>query len=92
MLKIFRLLGYLEAISFLVLVGIAMPLKYVYGAPEAVKMVGMGHGVLFMVYIVAASWVWDAHNWPFKRLVLAYFAAVVPMGTIFFDRKYLSHT
>ena len=48
-LSILRLLAFLEGVSFLVLLGIAMPLKYYYNKPEFVKIVGMAHGVLFVL-------------------------------------------
>lgn len=50
MIKIFRLIGFLEALSFLILLLIAMPLKYIWGQPEAVKIVGSAHGGLFLLY------------------------------------------
>ena len=50
-----RSVGILEAISFLLLLGIAMPLKYAFGQPEMVRIVGMAHGVLWILY-VGTSW------------------------------------
>ena len=52
--KTFRIISTLEAISFLVLLGIAMPLKYIWDMPEMVSVVGMAHGVLFIAYLVMA--------------------------------------
>ena len=49
-----RVIGLLEGISFLVLLGVAMPLKYVWDEPQAVRGVGMAHGVLFLAYVTAA--------------------------------------
>ena len=51
-LHILRFIGLLEGISFLVLLGIAMPLKYYMNKPETVKIVGMAHGVLFVLYVI----------------------------------------
>ena len=49
----FRLISFIEGISFLILVFIAMPLKYLAGIPLAVKIVGMAHGVLFILFFIA---------------------------------------
>ena len=53
-LKSFRIISILEGLSFLILLGIAMPLKYIYDIPEAVQAVGMAHGILFMLYVLGA--------------------------------------
>ena len=58
-----RLVGILEGISFLVLLGIAMPLKYLAGQPEAVKVVGWAHGALFVLYVGAVMQAALAHGW-----------------------------
>ena len=50
MIKNLRILGIIEGISYLILLVIAMPMKYFMGLPLAVKFVGMTHGVLFVVY------------------------------------------
>lgn len=89
MLSIFRLVGYLEALSFLVLLGIAMPLKYMMGEPQAVRIVGMGHGILFIAYVILAIQVAIALEWPKKRIALALLASLLPGGAIAFDWKYL---
>lgn len=89
MAKHFRTIGILEGISFLVLLGIAMPLKYVAGIPEAVKFVGWAHGLLFMAYVVSAFAVSDAQSWPMRRLCGALLAAVLPFGPFVFERKVL---
>lgn len=85
----FRLIGSLEAVSFLALLGVAMPLKYHWGMPEATKFAGSIHGALFLGYAVAAHLLADKNNWPSKQLLLAYGAAIVPFGPFFFDRKFL---
>jgi integral membrane protein len=89
-MKAFRLLGYLEGISFLALLLIAMPLKYFAGIPEAVRVTGMTHGLLFMAYVLVASFLAFESDWPKKRFVLALVAAVLPLGTFAYDRRYLS--
>lgn len=84
-----RLLGVLEGISFLLLMGVAMPLKYWAGRPEAVSIVGMAHGVLFLAYIAAILQAHLEHNWPVKRSALLFVAALLPFGPFVADRRLL---
>ena len=81
-----RIIGILEGISYLVLLCIAMPLKYFYAIPEAVKFVGWAHGVLFMAYIPAVFIARKAMNWGFTWTVLALKASIFPFGTFILDR------
>ncbi|HEX8462904.1 MAG TPA: DUF3817 domain-containing protein [Segetibacter sp.] len=80
-----RITGICEGISLLVLFGIAMPLKYLAGKPEAVKYVGWLHGILFITFIATAIFVALQRQWPFKRVVYAFIAAFVPFGTFVYD-------
>jgi integral membrane protein len=80
-----RIVGYLEGTSFLVLLGIAMPLKYAAGIPEAVLVTGWIHGALFMAYVVVAVLASSACKWPNARLAGAMAAAVLPFGPFVFD-------
>lgn len=77
----------LEAISFLILLFIAMPLKYFYGMPEAVKIVGMTHGVLFVLFCLALYRVMMHTSWPFSRAALLFIASVIPFAPFFIDRR-----
>ena len=81
-----RVVGILEGISYLVLLCIAMPLKYFYGIPEAVKYTGWAHGVLFMAYIPAVFIARKAMNWNFVWTVFALKASIIPFGTFYLDR------
>jgi len=83
----FRWIAIAEGISFLVLLGIAMPLKYFFHLPEAVKIVGWLHGVLFVAYIYLAFQVMAAFDWKPGWLVKAVIAGVVPFGTFVLDRQ-----
>jgi integral membrane protein len=78
-----RLVGILEGISFLVLLGIAMPLKYLAGKPEMVSWVGMAHGVLFVIYVAAIIHAQIVVRWPIKYVVGLLAAAVFPLGPFF---------
>lgn len=89
MLKIFRIVGFLEACSFLALLGIAMPLKYMWDMPLAVKYTGWAHGLFFMAYVAVAFALSDSMSWPRRKLFAALVAAVLPFGPFVFDRKVL---
>ena len=78
--------GRLEAVSFLVLVGVAMPLKYLAGEPAAVRYVGLAHGVLFLVYVLALVRGATELGWPLRRTALGLVAALVPIGPLWFER------
>ena len=81
-----RIIGILEGISYLVLLCIAMPMKYFFHIPEAVKFTGWAHGVLFMAYIPAVFIARKAMNWGFVWTVFALKASIIPFGTFFLDR------
>ncbi|RAV98421.1 DUF3817 domain-containing protein [Pseudochryseolinea flava] len=83
-----RVVAFLEGMSFLILLGIAMPLKYYANMPGAVRVVGMAHGVLFIAYIVFLYLVWDEHRWPSWKALLAFIASLVPFGTFYADKKW----
>ena len=66
-----------------------MPLKYFAGMPLAVRIVGMAHGVLFMLYVVAAIQAALDRDWPWKRTALVLVASVLPAGPFVVDAKTL---
>ena len=82
-----RIVGLLEGVSYLILLGVAMPLKYMAGRPEAVRVVGSIHGALFILFVIAVVRVWSRASWPFARVTGALVASVVPFGTFFLDRQ-----
>ena len=75
----------IEAVSFLALLGIAMPLKYLAGQPMAVRVVGMVHGLLFILYVMAVAQAAMTMRWPLGRAALLLVAAVVPLGPFLLD-------
>ena len=85
-LPAFTWIGYAEAISFLVLLGIAMPLKYAAGIPEVVLVVGWIHGILWTLYMLAASRCRSVYKWRFRMFLGAALASVLPFGPFVFDR------
>ena len=83
----FRMIGIAEGISFLVLLLIAMPLKYIFKIPEAVKFTGGVHGALFVTYIWFAFEVFGSFKKSFLWLLKAVIVAFLPFGTILFDKE-----
>jgi integral membrane protein len=84
-----RVVAFLEGVSFLVLLGVAMPLKYIWHEPLAVRVVGMAHGVLFLAYLWATLQALLAYEWTWKRAGLVALASLVPFGTFYADVKWL---
>ena len=82
-----RRAGIAEGISFLVLLGIAMPVKYLLKEPMAVTVVGWIHGVLFMAFLFLAWEVKTDRNKSAKWFGMAFLASILPAGTFFFDKK-----
>ena len=82
-----RIVGILEGISFLVLLGIAMPLKYLAGQPQAVKVVGWVHGALFVAFVGALLQASTLRNWPMGRRTRAFVSALLPFGTFALDAQ-----
>lgn len=85
LLQFFRKVAFVEGLSFLILLGIAMPLKYIWDMPQAVRVIGMIHGILFVLYIWVLLRVWIDRNWKFSRATIAVLASFVPFGTMMFD-------
>ena len=86
MTKHFRTLGFIEAISLLVLLFVAMPLKYLAHLPEAVRIVGSVHGALFVLYVAAGAMLAERMRWSPKKLVLACLVSSIPFGPFIFDK------
>lgn len=86
-----RLTGIIEGLSFIILLVIAMPLKYYAGKPEMVSIVGMAHGVLFVLYIFLTVIAKFQYPWSWRRVLLLWVASIVPFGTFYADYKVLRH-
>jgi len=82
-----RLVGICEAISFLLLLVVAMPLKYLADMPLAVKLVGWAHGVLFISFVLLVLPAISQAGWPLRRGALLVGAALVPFGPFLADRS-----
>ena len=83
----FRLLAMIEGISLLLLLFIAMPLKYVYAMPEAVSVVGMAHGILFLAFVGFGIWVSQQKQWSDGFFALVVLSSMIPFATFAMDRK-----
>ena len=86
-IKTLRWVGFLEGISFLLLLFIAMPMKYLFDNPILVKYVGMGHGVLFIAFLVVLFMVCEKQKWSLKMFILGLIASILPFGPFVFDAK-----
>ena len=84
-LRQLRLVALLEGTSFLILLFVAMPLKYLAGLPLAVRIVGSVHGALFLMFLAVLYRAGRARGWPLRRWVIAFGSSIVPFGTFFFD-------
>ena len=81
----FRLISFVEGLSYLLLVFIAMPLKYMFDYPLAVKIVGMSHGVLFILFFVALVMAMNKYKWKFLGFQLFVYS-LIPFGFILIER------
>jgi integral membrane protein len=84
MKSLIAFVGYLEGFSFLILMGYAMPLKYIAGDPEMVSLMGSLHGGLFVAYVGLLVYGVGKH-WTFTALIHGFIAAVVPAGPFLFE-------
>lgn len=89
MLNLFRIVALLEGVSYILLLFIAVPIKYLGNDPQYVKLLGMPHGLLFVAYIVLAIMLGFEFNWKGKTQRNILLASIIPFGTFIADRKYL---
>ncbi len=83
----FRIIGFIEGISYLVLLFIAMPMKYMMGIAIATKVVGMAHGLLFIIFLVILMQAAQKHNFSMKDSIIFFVASLIPFGTFYTDRR-----
>lgn len=86
----FRIISILEGITFLLLFAVTMPLKYAMDFHMPNKIVGMLHGVLFVLYVFMAISLKKDENWTIKQTAVILVCSVIPFGTFWMDKKYLS--
>lgn len=85
-LRQFRVIAFLEGISYLLLLGVAMPLKYLADLPLAVRVMGSVHGALFVVFVVTLARAAWARRWPFTRPAWMFASSLLPFGMLVLDR------
>lgn len=90
MLNWFKKIALLEGLSLLLLLFVAMPLKYLADLPIYVKYIGMTHGILFILYVIMAFLLKEEKNWNLKNFAIILVASFIPAGTFYVDKKYLS--
>lgn len=82
-----RIVALLEGMSFLALLFIAMPIKYIGGDPTPVKIVGMAHGMLFLLFIFTLIEAALEERWLMKFNITAFICSLLPFGTFYLDTK-----
>ena len=86
---IFRIIAFAEGISYLLLLFIAVPIKYLLANDSFVKLLGMPHGVLFIAYVLLAIIFILKKNTPLKESIIILIASLIPLGTFYVDKKFL---
>ena len=87
--SIFRITAFLEGLSYILLLFVAVPIKYQMGDASYVQMLGMPHGLLFMIYVFLAVYLKPQYNWDTKTFLLVLAASIIPFGTFYVDRTVL---
>jgi len=90
LLPVFRIVALLEGVSYILLLFIATPIKYLYEDPQYVKILGMPHGILFMAYVVIAVLISSDMKWPTRTFWIVLLASIIPFGTFYIEKKYLN--
>lgn len=88
LLLLLRVFAFFEGISFLLLLGVAMPMKYAYDDPSLVKSIGMAHGILFVLYVLFLLLAHFQYKWKLLITIKAFIASFIPFGTFYADKKW----
>ena len=89
MINVLRVISYLEGISYILLLFIAVPIKYYANDPSLVKLLGMPHGLLFVAYVILSLVSSKEYRWNSKKTLVVLISSVIPFGTFYVDYKYL---
>ena len=89
MIKSFRIVALFEGISYVLLLFVAVPVKYLLDDPQYVKLLGMPHGIWFMIYIVLAVVIYSEGKWTKRAFYEILLASIIPFGTFYIDYKHL---
>ena len=90
MINIYRLTAFLEGVTYILLLFIAVPIKYLLNEALYVKILGMPHGILFILYILFSIIAKIKYNWNFRKFLVISIASLVPFGTFYIDKKYFT--
>ena len=91
MKTLFRIVAFLEGVSYILLMSVGLYFKYQLGDPSYVKILGMPHGLLFIFYLILAFLIKDDEQWGNKDFGIIMLASILPFGTFYIDRKYLKN-
>lgn len=86
-LSLFRKVAVAEGISYIFLLFIAMPIKYIFHIKEFVKYGGWAHGILFIAYIAFLVMAWQEQKWKFGKAILIFLASLLPFAPFVVDHK-----
>ena len=86
-MNVLRVIAWMEGVSFL-LFGVSMPLKYGFDIPEPNYVIGMVHGILFVIYNLLILKHSKFKNWSIREIIFLCFLSLVPFGTFYGDHKY----
>jgi len=89
MIKLFRIIAFLEGVSYVLLLFIATPIKYLLENDFYVKILGMPHGILFLIYVSLCFMLKAKLKWNLQTFILILLASIIPFGTFYVDSKYL---
>jgi integral membrane protein len=81
----------MEGYSYLILLFVAMPMKYLLDIPIAVKIAGMAHGILFILFCLLLVQAWRETKWDFKENIIFFIASLIPFGTFFTKKRIKSY-
>jgi len=90
MKSFFRIVAFLEGVSYILLMTLGLYFKYQLDDASYVKLLGMPHGLLFVLYIILAYFLRADENWNTKDFIIVLLASVIPFGTFYIERKYFS--
>ena len=91
MISLFRKVALLEGLSYIILLFIGVPLKYLFKNVWLVKLLGMPHGILFIAYIIFPLILYKKMKWSSLDFIIILSASLIPFGTFYIDRKYLKN-
>ena len=89
MKTLFRVIAFLEGVSYILLMSVGLYFKYQLGDPSYVKLLGMPHGLLFISYLILAFLIKDGQQWKNKDFGIILLASIFPFGAFYIDKKYL---